>query len=229
MQPNCLWENKPILLNATQGVILINIHICTSTYYSYQTIAYIVNHISVRAQSAEKLSIFTFEDTWVNEEEFEKLRNCVSNRILIIAKEKTIDFIAACIHANDVSYTYLDASVTTLINTIHAFMYNKEDAFLFKKNHPSDMTKKEYRVMSLYLNEVPVIKISQVLRVSTKRVYAIKSEVMRKTYLSTDAGLVKQWRLVKKKLAKKNVYRSDIIPSWSARHGNTDDVGSINS
>ncbi|SEO96311.1 LuxR C-terminal-related transcriptional regulator [Enterobacter sp. NFIX58] len=166
-----------------------NISIHTKTTYVYRALTQIINNSSSAPCNDEKLIIIAFEEPWITLQDFISIQKSQAHPTLVIARKQTIHFLAAMLNSGKIYYEDIDTDIHQLTETVSNFMNNVHIMF-GARNKKRQLTIKERRILSLYTSGYSVPHISQLLNISIKQIYNIKTNFMHKFGLCSDAGLI---------------------------------------
>lgn len=178
----------------------INIH--ADTWCTYLFIRQVIDSLPFDIKIDELVEIFVFEGLWLTPMDFMKIKKSASNKVLVIAREVTIHFLRA--HINSYQYTYvpLDTNTVLLKRFLHSFVIGKVEIARNPIEVEGLLVRKaldfvERRVIELITRGASLGKISTLTGMSEKRVSNKKLRAMRKLGLTSTAGLVYQWQIIK--------------------------------
>ncbi|MGC6099255.1 LuxR C-terminal-related transcriptional regulator [Enterobacter quasiroggenkampii] len=168
-----------------------NISVHTKTSYVYRALTQIINNSSSAPCNDEKLIIMAFEEPWITLQDFISIQQCQIHPTLVIAKKHTINFLAAILKSEKIYYEDIDADIRQLTVVVSKFLKNVHINVGARNNKKKpQLTIKEHRIISLYTSGFSVPDISQLLNISIKQIYNIKTNFMHKVGLCSDAGLI---------------------------------------
>lgn len=173
-----------------------NISIYARTYYVRLSVAAFLLELKGEIYPVENLSIFVFEGTWINLKDFLTMTECTSKRILIIAKEETINFLSAILKADKISYACIDTALTHLKQIIKTFIQCPTPPISNQMTPTFFLQAREWCIISLYLQGKSNLYISMAMKKSSKQINNLKRYTMKKTGVFSDAALVNYWRII---------------------------------
>jgi len=176
-----------------------NINIYTRTHYTLESLNNIISNLDYMKESKELISIFSFEGTFVTLQEFYMLKRCMTGRILVLAENATIIFLASILSSERIKYIRLGVSFQLLKEEVKSLLNERYDfPVSFEKEvlSPSNLSLKEYSVLQLYIKGLSITQISKIFNLSVKTIYATKNHAMCKIGVNSDAGLLYNWDII---------------------------------
>lgn len=160
-----------------------NISLFSDNCYAKKTIIHILDNSINLIDKKQNLSIFTFEKERITDEEFMRIIECDSDRILVLCHKNLIKFMSALEFKNKISFAHYDMKVKTIMSTLKFFLSPtilSEFNFSNKLIKEKELSKNERRTVSLYAKGASITTMSKVMNLNHKTIYSHKRNAMKK-------------------------------------------------
>jgi DNA-binding CsgD family transcriptional regulator len=188
------------MTHKNQGGSMQYTNIYSKIHFVQEALNILISSLNLKNQHWKTLSIFSFEDSWLTPQEFAMLKYCSSDIIVVLGNTSIDLFISVALSSKQIKFVNAKSSFKQLSHKIKDFIveqcnrrahHNKTIATRNKLNT------NEYDILDLYMQGIPVEKISSILDLPVKSVYATKKNAMNKIGLKSDAALVNHWAIIR--------------------------------
>ncbi|CNK16901.1 putative LuxR-family regulatory protein [Yersinia enterocolitica] len=172
-----------------------NISVVSDNVYAKIAIIKMVSQLCSGRRLKKTYAIYSFERTWLNENELSSILNCKAGRILILAPKSLLTFLSTLNFKEKISFSHYDAPLSALKMALNAFLnYVKKEDFksIIYPTESKSLSPNECSITLLYFEGLSIKHIARLMNKSHKTISAHKRNAMKKMGVATNSELIKK-------------------------------------